>query len=590
MNAVATNNDAPQFKTPENHVDARTFELRFQYLPAPGSNVSLQLSRTAQTVTRYGNSNVGVASAPSYCAVMRVMVDDAGRSGVGSDTCNIPNRASVNFLAVRQRDLLGAAMPAGDDDSPAGKLLGGFMNTIADSTDTSIAAMQDALAAQQIRVELPLDDGNTALIAVHPQESSFRQFTKACLAAFPTPPKQEPVIPPGGPFGIRTERAVVQTRTRAMRGLRITYVYDNTPAQWTRWQIGDIITEVNGQSVTIDDDIPRAIATSNSNRAGVTLYREGNMLGFDLIPNRIPKGAVTRVSDVVNRSSAGTPAGLSAALKGVAVPLSGQVHLDILPGQPNATVKTGAELLTALDNSLWIPDGAPSDKQVYIIAGPCCGYSQALYRQTRNLQGIQLRWVEMAPTPNCAGFLGGVALSKTSKALVDMYETGRMERSVPLPLTESAVRLNSGVESAIYYLVAALDSTHGEHFDYPILVWLSKDGVRAQMRPDNVDAIFASIASRPEAVNTISIAPTFLNMSFQEKLIPVKMYRAKNDGVPLYSFPDTKSQLVYTLPKDGGYFGGRSVKANGESWIEVTPGLGKQTLFAKESDVHPTAR
>jgi hypothetical protein len=595
LNAVATNDDAPQLKAPENHVDARTLELSFQYLPAPGSNVSVHLSPTAQTVTSYGNSNVGVASPSSYCAVMRVMVDDAGRSGVGSGICNLPNRASVSFLAARQRDLVGAGMQRGDDDSPAGKLAGALMNGISDATDTSVALMQNALAAQQIRVELPLDDGNTALIAVHPQESSFLQFTAACLAAFPAPPTKELVIPPGGPFGIKVQQTTLNLRSRSLPGLQVMHVYVGGPAYLSQIHDGDVITVVNGQPVASERDILKALQSRSSRLVSVTAYRDGFIQGFEVHPNRFPASAATRpISNPASPASAALPevASLTSTpgLKGMAIPLDGAIPIRLPSGRPRPGAKTGAEALAALDNSLWIADGPPSDKQIYVVAGPCCGYSQALYHATRDLQGVQLRWVEMAPTPKpkCLGYLGEIAAASSSNPLSDMYDTLADPLPAPQALQENAIRWNGGVEGAITYLVNTVDPGHSDGFQYPTLVWVSKEGVRAAIRPDNIAAIVASVVPRPEATNIAPLGRTYVNASYSYQSMPSKAYLAKQDGTGMYAFPDTKSQLIYTLEKDKGYYASHRLVVAGVPWIEYSLyGHGEPGPFVREAEVYP---
>jgi hypothetical protein len=160
--------------------------------------------------------------------------------------------------------------------------------------------------------------------------------------------------------------------------------------------------------------------------------------------------------------------------------------MRLTPGQPGPGVRTGAEFLAALDNSLWVADGPPSDRQIYIIAGPCCGYSQALYRATRQTKGVQLRWVEEAPTPKpkCLGYLGEIATSDTASVLPEMYETlAEPRQPSSLMFRDNAIRWNGGVEGAVYGMVNALSSQHANRFEYPTVVWLSNEGVRVAVRP-----------------------------------------------------------------------------------------------------------
>lgn len=67
-----------------------------------------------------------------------------------------------------------------------------------------------------------------------------------------------------------------------------------------------------------------------------------------------------------------------------------------------------------------------------------------------------------------------------------------------------------------------------------------------------------------------------------------RTFLARIEGTPIYSFPDVTSQLVYKLPKDGGYPGNRRVTVAGGTWIELSPnGLGGPGLFVREADVYP---
>jgi hypothetical protein len=295
----------------------------------------------------------------------------------------------------------------------------------------------------------------------------------------------------------------------------------------------------------------------------------------------------------VSASGTGTNAiAMSGSIPGMAAPLTGSFTLRSMPGEPGPGIRNGGELLTALDNSLWIADGDRSDRQIYILSGPCCGYSQALYHATRQLRGVQLRWVEMAPTPKakCLGYLGEIAATNGPGALADMYDTGAGPQVVPIALQDNAIRLNTNIQNAAYSILRELNPNHTGRIDYPTVVWLSKDGVRVATRPDNFDAIVASVVARPEATNTVSFGRSFLNTSYQYQPIPSKMYLAKSANAEVYSFPDARSQLVYTMPLGSGYRGsGRRVTVAGVSWVELAPqGVGGPSMYMRESDVYPT--
>ncbi len=268
---------------------------------------------------------------------------------------------------------------------------------------------------------------------------------------------------------------------------------------------------------------------------------------------------------------------------------------ETAPDRPRPGVKTEEELLAALDNSIWIPDGPVSDKQLYIIAGPCCGYSQALYRISRNLTNhVQFRWVEMAPTDKskCLEYLGESAMPRNTGLLAKMYETLAEPAALPTALRDNAIRWNAGVESAIAAILRELDPAHGKAISYPTLVWLAKDGVHVSVRPDqpnSVSAILESVVSRPEAAAITPAARILVTASYQIQPIPPKFYLAKEPEVGIYALPDVKAQLIYTLPKDRGYRGIRRVIWHGESWIEIAASndTWRPGNFVRESQVYP---
>lgn len=605
--------DAPKAQQQESlHLDARTLSLQLRYLPKPGSGVALRSSAVVQTATRNAFSNDVTITPARSCVFMRVTVNGTGRKGVASSACGVQNLASVDFPSIRARDLMGVVSNASDNQA-LNKFAATFLNAAADANDPTVALMKEALGATEILVGLPLTDGESTTVSIHPQDPKFQQFVSKCMASFPDPPKPEVVVKPGGPFGIRVVPTTFELASRASRspvvvnGLEISQVYADSPASRAGIVRGDVITQVNYKPVSSEEDLRNAVMHSGppSGRATVSVYRDGRMSLFQITPNRIPADASSATTApnaekqlALSASAAppmvapasGTSTYGASGLAGRAAPLNSEFPMEGRPDQPKFGVKTGQELLTALDNSLWIADGASSDKQVYVIAGPCCGYSQALYHDTRNRKGVQLRWVEMAPTrnPKCLGYLGEIAMGSDPSELVAMYETLAEPRAVQPALRDNAIQVNGSVERAVYGIVKALNPEPNTSVQYPTLVWLSPDGVRVAVRPKNIDAILASVASRPEVADNNPMGRSFLNATYQYQSIPQKMFLAKNDGAPLYAFPDAKSQLVYTLPKDGGYSGNRRVTVAGEKWIEVMPqGPGAAGLFVREAEVYP---
>ena len=77
---------------------------------------------------------------------------------------------------------MNSMLPAGNPlNDTVGKLTAG----LADATDPSIATMREVFVAKRVMVELPLSDGDSAVVGLDPQELSFQEFASRCLATFP---------------------------------------------------------------------------------------------------------------------------------------------------------------------------------------------------------------------------------------------------------------------------------------------------------------------------------------------------------------------------------------------------------------------
>jgi hypothetical protein len=178
------------------HLDDRFLSIRFLYLPASGSGLTLRLSSIEQTVTRGTLFTQPTVSALKSCAFLRVLVDDHGREGVQSGACNTPNVASVDFANVRASEIINSMLPAGNPlNDTVGKLTAG----LADARDPSIATMREVFAAKRVMVELPLSNGDSAVVGLGPQELSFQEFASRCLATFPDTTSRPADLVPGEP-------------------------------------------------------------------------------------------------------------------------------------------------------------------------------------------------------------------------------------------------------------------------------------------------------------------------------------------------------------------------------------------------------
>lgn len=277
---------------------------------------------------------------------------------------------------------------------------------------------------------------------------------------------------------------------------------------------------------------------------------------------------------------------LIVALAGV-FPVSAQNHTS--PG-----VKTEAELLAALDNSLWVADGKPAEKQIYVLAAPWCGHSQSLYKLSRKMTSqVQFRWIETAPRSiEDEDNVADAAVRQNATVLDRMYEKTVDPPHAEAQLRNNAVRYNTGVDFAtgdmIDDLMKVQEPEHGGEHGVPTLIWLSKDGVRVfSGEPERLDTIVKSVVARPQAANISPAGRKFLSADYHFESIPAKDFFAKADGTKLFSFPDSSSQVVLYLAKNIGRTGNRRVTVGGETWIELTVWNGNvKTDYVRESDVY----
>jgi hypothetical protein len=267
----------------------------------------------------------------------------------------------------------------------------------------------------------------------------------------------------------------------------------------------------------------------------------------------------------------------------------------VIPTPRNQTgpgITTGAELLWALDNSLYIPDGDPNAKQIYVIASPCDYYSRQFYAATRPFTSqVQIRWIEMVmpPEKECRSFLGMLARSD-SGLLPLAYDTGFQPGPVPPVLQENALRWSTGVENAVSPILRYMLSRYDGPLQYPTLLWVSSRGIEASMRPDDVPSalpkIIASILERPDALSPDPMSRKLMSAQYEFKPAD-KRAGAKVNGVRLYSMPDERSQVASTLPKDFGYPIHAKAKVNGQTWLELqlAPDPLLPNLYVKEAEV-----
>jgi hypothetical protein len=274
----------------------------------------------------------------------------------------------------------------------------------------------------------------------------------------------------------------------------------------------------------------------------------------------------------------------------ISIPINANPVLQNPPGDKGPGIRSGAELLSALDNSLWIADGPASDRQMYIIASPCDVFSRSLFMSTREVVNtVQLRWIEM-PTDDqeCRDALGSIARGDAD-FLDSVYVTGKGPAAAPQELAVNAIRWNLGVENAASPILKFMRRQGNATLLYPTLIWVSNGRIEARVRPAEIDSIFHSVDPRPSATDFAPMSRMLMTATFDYRP-QSKQAMAKFDRVKLYSMPDERSQVTSTIPKDAGYPIASEVKFNGEKWFELqcAPKPWLPNLFVRESDVYRT--
>lgn len=256
-------------------------------------------------------------------------------------------------------------------------------------------------------------------------------------------------------------------------------------------------------------------------------------------------------------------------------------------------VKTEAELLTALDNSIWVADGTPAEKQIYVISAPWCSFCRELYRKSQSLTGqVQFRWVELDPRdPGSSDYIVEGAADPGSTVLKQMYDTHVAAPPADPAIRDNAIKYNLIVARTINPMIEGLihAQRQGKRTEtgFPVMIWQAADGVKVyDGLPEQLEPIVNAVVSRPEAAGVAPMGREFLTSKFDFQSIPEKNYYANDDGVRLFAYPDTRSQLGLILSKGAGLRGSRRVKVRGETWIELQAYRSGPGLFVRERDVH----
>lgn len=233
--------------------------------------------------------------------------------------------------------------------------------------------------------------------------------------------------------------------------------------------------------------------------------------------------------------SAGVVAGLTALLLAQAASALGQGKLISDPEQVQ-------RVLSLLDDSYWIADGANADKQVYVIFSTTCGYCKQLHANTRAAQNRpQLRWI----TADEAGRGAEDVLTRRNAAAIGDVFNGRSRPPADAAVAARALEINKALSFALPEIKSVV---------YPTLLYLTAQGLQVHVgMPSNLK-LFDTVKARPEQAKyepaslkwvqeppTITSAPKF------------NKYWSKDGGTPVVVAPVENSPAILLLPKGRGY-------------------------------------
>ncbi|MDR2876561.1 MAG: hypothetical protein LBV36_00750 [Chromatiales bacterium] len=213
------------------------------------------------------------------------------------------------------------------------------------------------------------------------------------------------------------------------------------------------------------------------------------------------------------------------------------------------------KIMDALENAVWIADGAEADKQVYVIFSTECAYCQQFFNDTRSkVAKVQLRWI--------AHCCNDSALAILESRSVDAIAHAYARKAQPVNDRARAARtlvVNQWAAKAV-----------SDSLIYPMLIYRTAQGLVVNFGlPPDLDAMFAVVMKQSEQAQHQPASLVVLNQPLV--LTPAdnmkSYYNRSGKPLALYAQPDFAAQKVsLNIPADYGY---QVIGFANDGWIVV---------------------
>jgi hypothetical protein len=239
------------------------------------------------------------------------------------------------------------------------------------------------------------------------------------------------------------------------------------------------------------------------------------------------------------------------------------------------------KLLVDLDNALWIPDGPPSDRHVYISFSPWSTESRDLYIATRENRpaGVQLRWLPSgARDPGSRREIMALAATRDPAVLENLFLRHGIESD--FEATDFAERAADYQEGLRRGLELYADRNREAPPTYPSLVIPTRDGVLmvGDIHSQALTRVLEQAWPRPASRDPVPAASRFLRRDFEvERMESGESYiNVVTDEQDVFLLPFSGSGRLGRLALNAPLpFTGRVVRSGTESdWIQVRPSPG----------------
>ena len=296
----------------------------------------------------------------------------------------------------------------------------------------------------------------------------------------------------------------------------------------------------------------------------------------------MPRPGAGRSSRVTHRRSSGL-AVMGAAL---ALALACSPHAEPTES-PAAAPRLSAEeteLMDTLDALSWVADGADSQRHAYVISAPWCGYCQRLYRRSRGIEGVQLRWVKTdARSPEHERQIAAATLTR-DPAVLDAIYMG--QGSLPeITDPEAGERLIAIHDASVQAIVSFLER-RGGRLGYPTLIYAARDGVRVEPASEDPIAQLAAVAPRSDAVMGEPAAHHVATAELDEQPA-AGVVVARAEGATVRAMPHRSGARILSLEPSQGVRAQSTLRVDGEQWyaVSVFRNGGVGYVLAAESDL-----